>query len=63
MILDLYARLERRRWLDMARLPIVLMLAFGCFVLGATAGHAASMRFTETTGRAAIIDPAPSQDR
>ena len=62
MILDLYARLERRRWLDLARLPIVLMLAFGCFVLGATAGHAADMRFTETTGRAVILDPAMEQE-
>ena len=62
MIFDLYARLERRRWLDLARLPVVLMLAFACFVLGATAGHAASMRFTETTGRAAIIDPAMEQE-
>ena len=62
MILDLYARLERRRWLDLARLPIVLMLAFACFVLGATAGHAAGMRFTETTGRAVILDPAMEQE-
>ena len=62
MILDLYARLERRRWLDLARLPIVLMLAFACFMLGATAGHAAGMRFTETTGRAVILDPAMEQE-
>ena len=62
MILDLYARLERRRWLDLARLPVILILAFACFVLGATAGHAASLRFTETTGRAAIIDPAMEQE-
>ena len=62
MILNLYARLERRRWLDLVRLPIVLMLALACFVLGATAGHAASMRFTETTGRAAIINPAMEQE-
>ena len=62
MIFDLYARLERRRWLDLARLPIVLMLAFACFVLGATAGHAAGMRFTETTGRAVILDPAMEQE-
>ena len=62
MIFDLYARLERRHWLDLARLPIVLMLAFACFVIGATAGHAASMRFTETTGRAVIIDPAMEQE-
>ncbi len=62
MVFDLYARLERRRWLDLARLPVVLMLAFACFVLGATTVHAASMRFTETTGRAAIIDPAMEQE-
>ena len=62
MILDLYARLERRSWLDLARLPIVLMLALVCFILGATAGHATGMRFTETTGRAAIVDPAMEQE-
>ena len=62
MILELYARLEQRRWLDLAKLPIVLLLAFACFILGATAGHAASMRFTETTGRAAIIDPEMEQE-
>ena len=62
VILDLYARLERRSWLDLARLPIVLMLALVCFILGATAGHATGMRFTETTGRAAIVDPAMEQE-
>ena len=65
MILDLYARLEQRSWLDLARLPLVLMLAFVCFVLGATAGHAqlpGGMRFAETTGRAVIIDPAMEQE-
>ena len=62
MILDLYARLERRSWLDLARLPVVMMLAFACFVLGATAGHAAGMRFTETTGRAVIIDASMEQE-
>ena len=62
MIFDLYSRLERRRWLDLARLPVVLMLAFACFVLGATTVHAASMRFIETTGRAVIIDPAMEQE-
>ena len=62
MILDLYARLERRSWLDLARMPIVLMLALVCFILGATAGHATGMRFTETTGRAAIVDPAMEQE-
>jgi len=61
VILDLYARLERRSWLDLARLPLVLMLAFACFLLGATSGHAAGMRFTETTGRAVILDPALEQ--
>ena len=62
MVLELYARLEQRRWLDLAKLPIVLLLAFACFILGATAGHAGSMRFTETTGRAAIIDPEMEQE-
>ena len=62
MVLELYARLEQRRWLDLAKLPIVLLLAFVCFILGATAGHAASMRFTETTGRAAIINPEMEQE-
>ena len=62
MVLELYARLEQRRRLDLAKLPIVLLLAFACFILGATAGHAASMRFTETTGRAAIIDPEMEQE-
>ena len=62
MICDLYARLERRSWLDLVRLPVVLMLAFACFILGATISHAASMRFTETTGRAVIIDPEMEQE-
>ncbi len=62
MVLELYARLDQRRWLDLAKLPIVLLLAFAFFILGATAGHAASMRFTETTGRAAIIDPEMEQE-
>ena len=62
MVLELYARLDQRRWLDLAKLPFVLLLAFACFILGATAGHAASMRFTETTGRAAIIDPEMEQE-
>jgi len=62
VILDLYARLERRSWLELARLPLLLVLAFACFVLGATAGHAAGMRFTETTGRAVVMDPAMEQE-
>ena len=62
MVLDLYARLERRHWLELAKLPLVLLLACVCFILGATHGYAASMRFTETTGRAAIIDPAMEQE-
>ena len=61
MILDLYARLDRRSWLDLARLPLLLMLAIACFILGANAGHASGMRFTETTGRAVILDPALEQ--
>ena len=62
MVLDLYARLEQRHWLDLVRLPLVLLLAVACFMLGASAGHAGGMRFTETTGRAAIIDPAMEQE-
>jgi len=65
VILDLYARLDQRSWLDLAKLPLVLVLAFACFVLGATAGHAqmpGGMRFAETTGRAVIIDPAMEQE-
>jgi hypothetical protein len=62
LILDLYARLEQRHWLDLVRLPVVLVLAFACFILGATAGQAGGMRFTETTGRAVIIDPAMEQE-
>ena len=49
VVLELYARLDQRRWLDLAKLPILLLLAFAFFILGATAGHAASMRFTEPT--------------
>lgn len=65
MILDLYERLERRSWLDLARLPLVLLLAFACFLVGATAGQAQAptgMRFAETTGRAVIMDPAMEQE-
>jgi hypothetical protein len=61
VILDLYARLDRRSWLDLARMPLFLMLAIACFFLGANAGHASGMRFTETTGRAVILDPALEQ--
>jgi len=62
VIFDLYERLERRHWLDLARLPLVMALAVLCFVIGATSGHAAGMRFTETTGRAVILDPAMEQE-
>ena len=66
MILDLYARLDRRHWLDLARLPILLVLSVFVFWVGATTGHAAThdsgMRFTETTGRAVIMDPAMEQE-
>ena len=62
MICDLYARLERPSFLDLVKLPVLVMLAVGCFVLGATTGHAAGMRFTETTGRAVIIDPEMEQE-
>ena len=62
MICDLYARLERPSFLDLVKLPVLVMLAIGCFVLGATTGHAAGIRFTETTGRAVIIDPEMEQE-
>ncbi len=65
MILDLYARLEQRSWLDLAKLPLVLVLAFACFVLGVTGSQAqlpGGMRFAETTGRAVIIDPTMEQE-
>ena len=62
MICDLYARLERPSFLDLVKLPVLVMLTVGCFVLGATTGHAAGMRFTETTGRAVIIGPDMEQE-
>ena len=62
MILDLYERLEARHLRDLVKLPLVLLLAFACFIIGATVGHANGMRFTETTGRAAIIDPDMEQE-
>ena len=62
MICDLYVRLERPSFLDLIKLPVLVMLAVGCFVLGATTGHATGMRFTETTGRAVIIDPEMEQE-
>ena len=58
MILDLYARLEQRHWLDLAKLPLLVVLTFAFFLLGAATGHAAGFRFTETTGRAVIMDSA-----
>lgn len=62
MILDLYARLERRHWLDLARVPLLALLACIFFVLGASTGQAAGFRFTETTGRAVIMDSAMEQE-
>lgn len=62
MILDLYARLEKRNWLELAWAPLLAVLACICFVLGTTAGHAAGLRFTETTGRAVILDSAMEQE-
>ena len=62
MILDLYARLEKRNWLHLAWAPLLAVLACICFVLGTTAGHAAGLRFTETTGRAVILDSAMEQE-
>ena len=62
MILDLYARLEQRHWLDLAKVPLLAILAGLFFVLGAATGHAAGLRFTETTGRAVIMDAAMEQE-
>ena len=62
MILDLYARLERRHWLDLARVPLLAFLACICFVIGATTVQAAGLRFTETTGRAVILDSAMERE-
>ena len=66
MILDLYTRLERRHWLDLARLPILLVFSAVIFWVGATTAQAAmgksGMRFTETTGRAVVTDPAMEQE-
>lgn len=62
MILDLYAQLERRHWLDLARMPLLALLACICFVIGATTVQAAGLRFTETTGRAVILDSAMERE-
>jgi len=62
VILDLYARLEQRHWLDLARVPLLALLACIFFVLGASTGQAAAFRFTETTGRAVIMDAAMEQE-
>jgi len=62
VILDLYARLEQRHWLDLARVPLLALLACLFFVLGAATGQAAAFRFTETTGRAVITDSAMEQE-
>jgi len=62
VILDLYARLEQRHWLDLAKVPLLAILAGLFFVLGAATGHAAGLRFTETTGRAVIMDAAMEQE-
>ena len=44
---------------DLARAADAAVAGRICFVLGATTGHAAGqwLRFTETTGRAVILDP------
>ena len=60
MILDLYARLEQRSWLDMLRLPLLMgisvLLAVASFSIGAASAQERGFRFTETTGRAVIMD-------
>jgi len=62
VILDLYERLEQRHWLDLAKVPLLALLACLFFVLGASTGQAAAFRFTETTGRAVILDSAMEQE-
>ena len=43
-------------------MPLLAILAGLFFVLGAATGHAAGLRFTETTGRAVIMDAAMEQE-
>ena len=60
MILDLYARLEQHSWLDVLRLPLLtgisILLAVASFSFGAAFAQESGFRFTETTGRAVIME-------
>ena len=62
MILELYERLDQRSWLDVVKLPLLLVFSLVFFVLGANSASAAPFQFTETTGRAVIIDDAAQQE-
>lgn len=72
MILDLYARLDERSWSDVMRLPLILVTILGLAAIGFSAGAASAQslgqsgtkgfRFTETTGRAVIVDAAMQQE-
>ena len=62
MILELYERLDQRSWLDVVKLPLLLVFSLVFFVLGAHSASAAPFQFTETTGRAVIIDDAAQQE-
>ena len=62
MILELYDRLDQRRWLDIVKLPLLFVFSLVFFVLGAHSVSAMPFQFTETTGRAVILDDAAQQE-
>ena len=62
MILELYERLDQRRWLDIVKLPLLFVFSLVFFVLGAHSVSAMPFQFTETTGRAVILDDAAQQE-
>jgi len=62
LILELYERLDQRSWFDIVRLPLLLVFSLVFFVLGAHSASAVPFQFTETTGRAVIIDDASQQE-
>ena len=75
MILDLYARLDQRSWVDLARMPLALTLVLGLAIISFTMGAASAQslgqstsvksqgfHFAETTGRAVILDAALQQE-
>lgn len=57
MILDPFSHCQNRRSTKISLVSLFLTLLATSFVIGAKSVSAASLRFTETTGRAAIIDP------